>query len=90
MLSVDESPAAFLQNSIKNDHCYTNLLPSSDPNGPSFFVADVRSNSSDISKGKGKVVRIMCSLCLIPSNSSMTGLNNFYNFQFFRRNLKTL
>lgn len=57
MLNVDESPAAFLQNSIKNDHCYTNLLPSSDPNGPSFFVNDSRTiNNGETSKGKGKVL----------------------------------
>lgn len=57
MLSVDDSPAAFLQNSIKNDHCYTNLLPSSDPNGPSFFMNDTRMTSNgETSKGKGKVI----------------------------------
>lgn len=56
MLSVDESPAALLQNSIKNDHCYTNLLPTADPNGPSFFVGDNRVPAGESSvKGKGKV-----------------------------------
>lgn len=56
MLSVDDSPAAFLQNSIRNDHCYTNLSPSSDPNGPNFFTNDSRNtNIGETSKGKGKV-----------------------------------
>lgn len=58
MLNVDESPTSALQNSIKFDHCYTNLLPSSDPNGPSFFTNDVR-NISDVAKAKNKVSKIL-------------------------------
>ncbi|KAK6618097.1 hypothetical protein RUM44_002539 [Polyplax serrata] len=78
MLNVDESPAAFLQNSIKNDHCYTNLLPSSDPNGPSFFVNDSRTiNNGETSKGKGKARagtpikgrKIMSSGTIIPGGN---------------------